>query len=123
MGPDQVSSVLSKAAKWRAAAGSRGYGRTRKTKCHNAAATTARRGIFLSIQQSLKKPVGKNFLGTGVLLRRVATQLAVPWWKLPQAMSSFGPQPAVRRTGSADLVACPAKSNALLVACPRDMSL
>src|SRR5229473_5527371 len=98
MGPDQVSSVLSKAEKWVAAAGKRGDGITIKTTCHKAAATRARRGILRSTQHSLKKLPARKFLGTRVQVRTAAMLLKMPWWNPPQATSSFGPSPVSRRT-------------------------
>src|SRR6516225_4824701 len=50
IGPDQESSTLSKEGLWCALDGSRGYGSTKKTMCHKAAAITARSGTLLSIQ-------------------------------------------------------------------------
>src|SRR5260370_6291595 len=64
IGPDQVSSVFSKAEKWVAAAGKRGDGMTIKTICHSAAATRARRGIRGSTQHSLKKLTSRKFFWT-----------------------------------------------------------
>src|SRR5207253_7662112 len=69
IGPDQESSTLLKEGLWCARAGSRGYGSTKKTMCHKAAAITARRGTLLSIQQYLKNPSIEKFLGTGDLRR------------------------------------------------------
>src|SRR5260370_29203871 len=61
MGPDQVSSVLSKAGWWVAAAGKRGDGMTIKTICHSAAATRARRGDRRSAQHSFEKLPSRKF--------------------------------------------------------------
>src|SRR5229473_7080744 len=115
MGPDQVSSVLSKAAKWVGAAGKRGDGMTIKTICHKAAATRARRGILRSTQHSLKKLPVRKFFGTRVQVRTAAMLLKMPWWNEPQATSSLGPWPVSRRTGLATgLAACPKRFRALL---------
>ena len=115
IGPDQVSSVLSNAEKWRAA-GSCGNGMRTKTKCHKAAARRARRGTRRSTQHSLKNPdpASRKFFGTRVQVRTARRLLPMPWWKEPQATSSFGPTPLSRRTGAAGFVACPKRSNALL---------
>src|SRR5438046_2945993 len=115
MGPDQVSSVLSNAGKWVAAAGRREDGMTMKTMCHKAAAKIARRGMRRSTQQSLKKLPSRKFLGTWVQVRTAAMLLKMPWWKEPQATSSLGPSPVSKRTGAAaGLVACPRRLRALL---------
>src|SRR6266436_4850126 len=116
MGPDQVSSVLSKAEKWVGAAGRCGDGKTIKTTCHSAAATRARRGILRSTQHSLKKLPSRKFLGTRVQVRTAAMLLKMPWWKEPQATSSLGPSPVSRRTGTAaGLAAWPRRFNELLM--------
>src|SRR6266699_83488 len=108
MGPDQVSSVLSKAEKWVAAAGKRGDGMMMKTICHRAAATIARRGMRRSTQHSLKKLPSRKFVGTRFQVRTAAMLLPTPWWKEPQATSSLGPSPVSRWTGAAaGLVAWP----------------
>src|SRR5260370_27390856 len=115
MGPDQVSSVLSKAGWWVAAAGKRGDGRTIKTICHSAAATRARRGIRRSTQHSLKKLPSRKFFGTRVQVRKAATLLPMPWWKDPQATSSLGPSPVSRWKGAAaGVVARPQRLDATL---------
>src|SRR4029077_17513707 len=84
-GPDQVSSVLSKAEKCVGAAGKRGDGIMTKTTCQRAAATRARRGILRSTQHSLKKLPSRKFFGTRVQVRMAAMLLKMPWWKEPQA--------------------------------------
>src|SRR5712692_10310101 len=113
MGPDQVSSVLSNAEKWVAAAGRCGEGITIKTRCHKAAATRARRGMRRSIQQSLKNPASRKFFETFDLLKTARKLLPMPWWKLPQGRSSFGARTACRRAGAGGRGACPRRSDVL----------
>src|SRR5947209_1106121 len=70
--------------------------------------------IWRSTQHSLKKLPARKFFGTRDQVRTAEMLLPMPWWKEPQATSSFGPTPLSRRTGAAGFVACPKRSNALL---------
>src|SRR5208337_1602399 len=90
MEPDHVSSVLSKAGLCREATGRSGHGKITKAKCQRAAARMARRGNPHSTRQSRKTKVRGTAFDRWLRWKVAATLLRKFWWKLPQAISSFG---------------------------------
>src|SRR5262249_35606665 len=93
-----------------------------RTRCHNAAAATARRGNLRSIHASLKKLAVRNFRDSTGRLSAAETLLEKLCRNSPQLTSSCGsPRPGKWTVGGAALP-WPSRSKALAV-CVVDMKL